>query len=86
MHSFDYTANTKIEVISMNNYANGPEIPLGFGMALAQNTEAMKHFSALTVHEQQEIIAHTHAIQSKGEMQAYVQSACTVMPGRCAGC
>lgn len=50
------------------------EIPMGLSMALAQNLNAMNRFSSLPREEQQRIIDHTHAIRSKAEMQAYVQS------------
>ena len=49
-------------------------LPLGFGMALAQNVDAMEYFSALPKQKQQEIIDHTHQIESKQEMHDYVQS------------
>jgi len=54
------------------NYANGKEIPLGFGMALAQNSTAMTKFSELPESEKQTIIDGTHSISSKQEMKAYV--------------
>ena len=50
------------------------EIPLGFGMALMQHAGAMKYFSSLPEEEQKQIINHTHTIDSKEEMQAYVES------------
>jgi len=49
-------------------------LPLGFGMALTQNSQAMKIFSALPEQNQQKIIEQTHLINSKKEMQAFVQS------------
>jgi|UPI0005A73164 hypothetical protein len=49
------------------------ELPLGFGMALAQNAQAMEYFSALPQQRQEDIVQQTHAIQSKQEMQDYVQ-------------
>jgi hypothetical protein len=49
-------------------------LPMGFGMALSQNTKAMEVFSGMTEQQQQEIIEHTHQVNSKEEMQAYVQS------------
>jgi len=58
----------------MQNYVNGPEMPLGFGMALAQNINALNQFASLPIAQQQEIIEHAHTIQSKEEMQTYVQS------------
>lgn len=48
------------------------ELPMGFGMALAQNQEAMAQFSAMTEQQQQELIEKTHSVCSKEEMQALV--------------
>lgn len=50
------------------------DLPLGFGMALAQNTKAMEYFATLPEQKKQEVIAHTHQISSKDEMHAYVQN------------
>jgi hypothetical protein len=50
------------------------ELPLGFSMALAKNKSAMERFSALSEQQQKDTIAHTHQIQSKQEMQQFVQS------------
>ena len=58
----------------MKNLVDSPEMPLGLGMALAQNLEAMNRFAALSKEGQRAVIQHTHQIQSKEEMQAYVQS------------
>lgn len=55
------------------NYVNGPEIPMGLGMALAQNSEAMDRFSALPEEKKRAVIEHTHQIHSKKEMQLYAQ-------------
>ncbi|MDD4510976.1 MAG: YdeI/OmpD-associated family protein [Oscillospiraceae bacterium] len=55
----------------MNVISNG-EVPMGFGMALAKNTEAMAYFSNLSPQQQKEILAKTKFIYSKEEMQAYV--------------
>lgn len=49
-----------------------PSLPVGLGMALAQNVDSMNYFSSLSPDEQQEIINHTHTIQSKREMEEYV--------------
>lgn len=48
------------------------DVPLGFGMALAQNTDAMQYFSNLSDEQKQAVINGTHQIQSKAEMQEYV--------------
>lgn len=50
------------------------ELPLGFGMALAQNERAMAAFEALSETEKQAVLAKTHGVQSKQEMHALVNS------------
>ena len=55
----------------MNAYA---ELPLGFGIALAENPQAGRAFEALSAQQQQEVLSKTHAVSSKQEMQAFVQS------------
>ena len=58
----------------MQNFANGPDMPMGLGMALAQNMLAMERFASLPKDEQQRIITGTHGIGSREEMEAYVGS------------
>ena len=58
----------------MNNYVDGDNMPLGLGMALAKNVNAMNYFSALSKEQQDAIISHTHEIKSKREMQDYVNN------------
>lgn len=50
------------------------EMPVGLGMALAVNPEAMQKFASLPETKKQEIINGTHAISSKSEMRQYVES------------
>lgn len=50
------------------------DLPMGFGMALVQNEPALKRFSAMDKTQQQIILDHTHQIQSKSEMQDFVNS------------
>lgn len=49
------------------------ELPMGFGMALAENLPAMRRFSSLTAEEQRLIVDGTHGIASKEQMRAYVE-------------
>ena len=53
------------------------EMPIGLGMALAMNPEAMQKFSLLTEGQKQEIISGTHAVGSREEMQQYVEKILT---------
>lgn len=50
------------------------ELPLGFGMALAQNEGAMQAFEGLSAAEKRAVIEKTHTVHSKREMQALVNS------------
>lgn len=59
------------------------ELPLGFGMALAQNETAMRHFEALTEAEKLAVIRRTHSVSSKQEMRQLVDSLCA--PGGAEG-
>lgn len=59
--------------IKMLNEEDKRSLPLGFGMALAQNTEALYHFAALSKIQQQQVIEHTKTVNSKSEMQQYVK-------------
>lgn len=50
------------------------ELPLGLGMALAQNVSAMERFCSMSEQEKRAVIDHTRAIKSKQEMHNYVES------------
>ncbi|MCD7846149.1 MAG: hypothetical protein LUG57_09960 [Oscillospiraceae bacterium] len=56
------------------NFANGEGIPLGFGMALAQNPDAMDAFAGLTEDQRRQVLEKTGRIRSKEEMRSYVDS------------
>ena len=47
-------------------------LPLGLGMALAQNETAMKRFESMTEPKKQALIQRTHQVKSKREMQQLV--------------
>ncbi len=57
----------------MENYLNSDEIPMGLGMALAQNPKAMQIFAKKDKVQQKRIIEKTHSISSKTQMKAFVQ-------------
>lgn len=50
------------------------ELPLGFGMALAQNENAMKRFESMTEAEKQSVLNQVHSVSSKQEMRQLVAS------------
>lgn len=58
----------------MDKNLTNSDIPLGLGMALAQNTEALKAFAALSIPQQQDFIENAHSIGSSSEMRAYVNT------------
>ena len=53
---------------------NTPNIPVGLGMALSENVDALNYFGTLSKDEQQQIISHAHSVESKEEMQNYVDN------------
>lgn len=48
------------------------ELPLGFGMTLAQNEAAMHKFESLTEAEKQSVLQQVHNVRSKAEMRQLV--------------
>ena len=50
------------------------ELPLGLGMALAQNKQAMTAFVALSEEEKRAVIAGGQGIGSPAELRRYVAS------------
>lgn len=50
------------------------EIPVGFGMALAMNPDAMNQFAQLSEQQKQNILNAAHSVNSKHEMQQLVES------------
>ncbi len=48
------------------------ELPLGFGMALAQHPEAMERFANMSESEKEDVLSQLHSIKSKQEMKNYV--------------
>lgn len=61
---------------SGNAYSGTPftELPLGFGMALAQSEPAMQGYSSLTEAEKEKIILRCKDAKTKEQMQAIVDS------------
>ena len=56
------------------NYNAPDELPLGFGMALAMNPEAMKAFAALPELGQKQYLDRASNVSSRDEMDALVRS------------
>lgn len=53
---------------------NPRDLPLGFGMALAQNESAMKRFESMPESEKQSVINRAKGASSKREMRAIVDN------------
>lgn len=50
------------------------KVPIGFGMALAQNTAAMNRYAHLTQQQKQDILNKAHNVRSEREMHSLVAS------------
>ena len=65
-----------------NDLTEGPGVPPGFGMALAQNPNAMDVFSGLTGEQRRKVLDKSRRIRSKEEMRSYVDSLVGLDPGQ----
>ena len=68
LHNFIIRRQTNHEVKKMESNM----LPLGLGMALAQNEAAMQRFTSMTEAEKQALIQQCHQVKSKREMQQLV--------------
>lgn len=50
------------------------EIPIGFSMALAKDTNAMNAFSSMTKEQRAEVVAQSRNMHSKEDMEHFVNS------------
>ncbi len=48
-------------------------LPVGFGMALAQNAPALRSFAAMSESEQQDVLERVKTVRSKNEMRQLVE-------------
>ena len=55
-------------------------VPIGFGMALAQNTAAMNRYAHLSEFQKQEVLNKAHAAQSDQDMYTLVASLANGFP------
>ena len=53
---------------------NFQEVPIGFGMALAQNEEAVNAYAMMTKEQKNAILAKAHNVRSEQEMRQLVNS------------
>ena len=58
----------------MDSNLTSSDIPLGLGMALAQNTEALKKFALLSEDQRKSLIEGAHNVNSRREMRNYVNN------------
>lgn len=56
------------------DYINCSEMPLGLGMALSRNIPAMEQFSKMTTADKNSFIIGCKNVNSKEEMQEYVNT------------
>ena len=63
-----------------NAFLDGPDMPLGFGMALAQNPDAMDVYSGLTEEQRRQVLQKSRRVRSKTEMRSFVDSLVGIDP------
>lgn len=50
------------------------KVPIGFGLALAQNEKAMSAYAAMTEQQKQAVLSKAHNARSENEMHQIVSS------------
>lgn len=60
-------------MVDIRSLLSDGEIPMGLGMALAKNPEALQAFSALPPEGRAAVIGRTHEVHSKREMEQLVR-------------
>ncbi len=60
--------------MSKDEFSHGPDALASFGMALAQNPNAMDVFSGLNEEQRRKVLDKSRRIRSKSEMRSYVDS------------
>ena len=50
------------------------DLPMGFGMALLQNPQAVRAFQAMSPAQRRAILKRSHTVSSKSEMRSLVDS------------
>ena len=53
---------------------NNQELPIGFTMELAQNSDSLNKFSQLSKAEQESFVNGAKEVKSRSEMQNYVKN------------
>lgn len=48
------------------------KVPIGFGLALSANTEAMNRYAHLSESQRQDILSKAHNVRSEAEMYSLV--------------
>jgi len=61
-------------VLERRKFMDFYKVPIGFGMALAQNTAAMNRYAHLTEEQKQDILNKAHNVRSEKEMYSLVAS------------
>lgn len=66
---------TSLRILARGDFMSEEQkIPLGLGMALAQNQAAMERFALLPEAEKQGVIAGASQVQSREEMRQYAEN------------
>lgn len=56
----------------MDNMLGNEEVPIGFGMELAKNLDAMRSFAAMDETEKSQVLDRASHVSSKREMEQFV--------------
>jgi hypothetical protein len=58
----------------MGIFTETPNVPIGLGIALCKNPEAMKKYAFLSKEQTLNVISRSHGVESRDEMDAFVEA------------
>jgi len=58
----------------MGIFTETPNVPIGLGIALCKNPEAMKKYAFLSKEQKLNVISRSHGVESRDEMDAFVEA------------
>lgn len=58
----------------MGIFTDPPEVPVGLGIALCKNPQALQRYASMTSSEKSAVISRAHGVSSSSEMDAFVEA------------
>lgn len=57
----------------MGIFTDPPEVPVGLGIALCKNPQALQKYASMSSDQKHAVISQTHGVNSSSDMDAFVE-------------